>query len=160
MRKPTSDALVFNMKGAPGKKVEGICPTRNTTKVQRVQRGTNCPLGNRRKTSTSKARVRKYSVSHTPRASRSQRPCKRAELCRSRLSVLAVGACSTFIGALPVCCPGPVVDGSADAHETPGAFFLQISCSKKGIFILSHITTTTFLQSLRKRLLNATSLWP
>src|SRR5260221_10651460 len=60
MRKPTSDALVFNMKGAPGKKVEGICPTRNTTKVQRVQRGTNCPLGNRRKTSTSKARVRKY----------------------------------------------------------------------------------------------------
>jgi hypothetical protein len=28
--------------------------------VQRVQRGTNCPLGNRRKTSTSKARARKY----------------------------------------------------------------------------------------------------
>src|SRR5258708_39110471 len=60
MRKPTSDALVFNMKGAPGKKVEGICPTRLTTKVQRVQRGTNCPLGNRRKTSTSKARARKF----------------------------------------------------------------------------------------------------
>src|SRR6266446_2830083 len=28
--------------------------------VQRVQRGTNCPLGNRRKTSTSRARARKY----------------------------------------------------------------------------------------------------
>jgi hypothetical protein len=27
--------------------------------VQRVQRGTNCPLGNRKKTSTSKARARK-----------------------------------------------------------------------------------------------------
>src|SRR5260221_545423 len=58
MRKPTHDALVFNVKGASGKKVEGICPTRNTTRVQRVQRGTNCPVGNRRKTSTSKARVR------------------------------------------------------------------------------------------------------
>src|SRR5260221_4754154 len=32
---------------------------RKTTRVQRVQRGTNCPLGNRRPTSTSKAKVRK-----------------------------------------------------------------------------------------------------
>src|SRR5258707_13150977 len=60
MRKPTHDALVFNVNGASGKKVERTCPTRNTTMVQRVQRGTNCPLGNRRKTSTSKARARKY----------------------------------------------------------------------------------------------------
>jgi hypothetical protein len=29
------------------------------TRVQRVQRGTNCPVGNRRKTSTSEARARK-----------------------------------------------------------------------------------------------------
>src|SRR5260221_14219102 len=60
MRKPTHDALVFNVNGASGKKVEGTCPTRNTTRVQRVQRGTNCPLGNRRKTSTNKAPARKY----------------------------------------------------------------------------------------------------
>src|SRR5258708_6148904 len=54
------EALVVNVKGASGKKVEGTCPTRHTTKVQRVQRGTNCPLGNREKTSMSKARERKY----------------------------------------------------------------------------------------------------
>src|SRR5260370_398449 len=29
-------------------------------RVQRVQRGTNCPVGNRRKTSTSNARARKF----------------------------------------------------------------------------------------------------
>src|SRR5205807_377547 len=59
------------------------------------------------------------------------RPCKRAELCRSRLLVLAVGPCSTFIGALPVCCPGPGADGPTDSHETAGAFFLQISFEER-----------------------------
>jgi len=53
-------ADLSSVKGASGKKVVGTSPTRNTTMVQRVQRGTNCPLGNRRKTRTSKARARKY----------------------------------------------------------------------------------------------------
>src|SRR5713101_8016710 len=35
---------------------------------------------------------------------------------------MAVGACSTFIRALPVSCPGPVVESSVGSHETPGAF--------------------------------------
>src|SRR5689334_19379560 len=46
------------MEGAT--KAVGMSPARKTTKIQRIQRGTNCPLGNRRKTSTSKARARKY----------------------------------------------------------------------------------------------------
>src|SRR5215471_16482862 len=45
------------MEGAT--KAVGTSPARKTTRVQRIQRGTNCPLGNRRKTSTSKARARK-----------------------------------------------------------------------------------------------------
>src|SRR5215472_11293234 len=46
------------MKGAT--KAVGTSPARKTTRVQRMKLGTNCPLGNRRKTSTSKARARKY----------------------------------------------------------------------------------------------------
>ena len=49
----------FGMRGGACKKMTGTCTARNTTKIQRVKLGTNCPLGNRRKTSTSKAVPRK-----------------------------------------------------------------------------------------------------
>src|SRR5260221_1784339 len=39
--------------------MEGTCQTRNTTRVQRVKFGTNRPLGNKRETSTNRARARK-----------------------------------------------------------------------------------------------------
>jgi hypothetical protein len=47
------------MRGGTCKKMTGTCTARNTTKIQRVKLGTNCLLGNRRKTSTSKADPRK-----------------------------------------------------------------------------------------------------
>ena len=50
---------LFGSKGATGNKVRGICNARYARKVQRVQRGTNRPLGNSRKTSTSKAQASK-----------------------------------------------------------------------------------------------------
>src|SRR5260370_36575450 len=62
-----------------------------------------------------------------------------------------------FMRALPVCCPGPVVDGSAGSHETPGAFF-RLSFEERRLHPLlctqrhSYITTDTVLQSLRKTL--------
>ena len=58
----------FGSKGETGNKVRGICNARNTRKVQRVQRGTNRPLGNSRKTSTSKAwaskLIQRFGTSH------------------------------------------------------------------------------------------------
>src|SRR6266704_6112551 len=45
------------------------------------------------------------------------------------------------MGALPVCCPGPVVDGSVGAQQTASAFYC-----------LSHNTTDIVPQSLRKAL--------
>src|SRR6266702_3390070 len=45
------------MRGAT--KTVGTSHAIYTTEVQRIQCGTNCPLGNRRKTSTSKLRARK-----------------------------------------------------------------------------------------------------
>src|SRR5215472_14875480 len=50
---------VFGIRGAKWKKVRGICPARNTTRIQRIQRGTNCPLGNSEKTIKNKAKKRK-----------------------------------------------------------------------------------------------------
>ncbi len=89
------------------------------------------------------ARVRTTRVIQVPRASMSQRPGTRAELCRSWLSVISVGACRTLIRTLPACRPGPVVDGSIDSHETPGASL--VSCSRKGVFILPSVPRGTHI---------------
>jgi hypothetical protein len=47
--------------------------------------------------------------------------------------------------------PVPAVDGSPDPHERPG-IFLPSLVRAKGVFILSHHTIATVLQSLRKPL--------
>src|SRR5258708_13057961 len=47
------------MKSIFGKKGEGRSTARHPTAIQRVKLGTNCPVGNRRKTSTNKATARK-----------------------------------------------------------------------------------------------------
>src|SRR5262249_138904 len=51
---------VSGRNGATGKNVSGAVAPRNIMRAQRDQRGTNCPDGNRRKTSKSNAVASKF----------------------------------------------------------------------------------------------------
>src|SRR5207247_4832909 len=60
----------------------------------------------------------------------------------------------------PSCCPGPGVNGSPDAHDTPGAFFGLVF--EDGVFTLSSVPRDTpilpYVRPTRVTILNSSEI--